>query len=411
MKVILRPDTSKVPGFVIARSFEEVSRLKGRIDVLVIQSSPEKGSALVEQFTQVTPKANRVLYVSSPENQDPELALLVKGCGGQIVEDEYFLDSSEELENLVTFSSTDLITQSDMGEVRVLLSFIDRLLEGKAEGYSERYLELVTNSSKEIERKYKDKSAQITKMSREALKLLSDVQEGSNQSRAETQKMRKVLGNLKTQVEELGSSSSQSASSSGSITFFPRVPYDRPRNMLLVKKIGTTPYLVSFFLGFHRYLDEVSGRKPKLIFLFPLGRLYQDRYKEFAWVERDTSRSSNLTKDVVFVNHPTQTVIQDLLSDEVNYDSYIIVDCTVNQPQHLVKRPRDVWMTALSSEGILKQFNIPPGRVISFTPGKVENPFIQLEPISNYPDNKFSRLSAYSRTYRTEFALLAGEVR
>lgn len=409
MKVLLRPDTSKIPGFVIARSFEEVGRLKGKIDVLVIQSSPEKGSVLVEQFTQVIPRANRVLYVSSPENQDPELVLLVKGCGGQIVEDEYFLNSSEELENLVTLSSTDLVTQSDMGEVRVLGSFIDQLVEGRSHNFSDKYLELVTRSSNEMVRKYEEKTAQVTRVSREALKLISDVQEGSNQSRAETQKMKQLLGKLKSQVEELNSSASLGTPSTGSITYFPRVPYDRQRNMLLVKKLGSTPYLVSFFLGFHRYLDEVAGRKPKLIFLFPLGRLYQERYKDFAWVDRDSSRSSNLTQDIVFVNHPTQTVIQDLLSDEINYDSYIIVDCTVNQPQHLVKRSRDTWFTALSSEGIREQFKIQPNRVLSF--GKVSNSFLQVEPIQDYPDNQFARLSAYSKAYGANFSILSGEVR
>ena len=197
--------------------------------------------------------------------------------------------------------------------------------------------------------------------------------------------------------------SSTPASSIQGALFFSEITYAKNKNIIPIKEIGSCKYLVSFMLGFRKYLEIVQYAKPKLIFLMPPGRQYQDMYSEYSYITIETRNSDSIYDNVVFINCPNKDVVLKML-DDMNYNIFIVVDMLKTSGRHLIhckKKP----VYAVGSGSLVSRMKLRA--VDCFTSvSPVPGGMFCVPTFNDYPEGEVQRVDLYCRECKAYYDLL-----
>lgn len=342
-------------GFMKLASLEEACEVVGTIDVLVYNNSDESSDKRIECLGVLKDKAKMLVYICSEVNTDLAVKMMVIGSEGKYFDDEFFLESDSELENLI--NSLDEVTAiANLGGISVLSEFFQRYLKNGSSNFNPNYLMVVKEAVNSLIEEYNQKNLEIIQMSETATDIFSNTSALLLSMRKEQENMQDVLKRMSNKIKEPQVVPSRGPRSS--VLFYPRINYPKSKSIIRVKEIGSFRFFVSFMLSFRKYLEAVKNLRPKLIFALPVGELYEKRYSDFNWVTVSNSKAMvNYYNSVVFTNCPSKEVIEKLLDDR-DYDTFIVADMLVFDNDHILNCKGGSVKYAVSGLSCIEKFNL-----------------------------------------------------
>ena len=398
--VVVTTNSVEYPDFVKVKSLAEVCEIHGNIDYLIIHKSIEPSDKKAEYLTRVKDKVGLILYIRNREDADQTVKLIVTGSDGKYIDDEFFLESSDELHRLL--ESLDNVTDIiELGGYPVLSDFYNRYLKDGDADFSPAYLEVVKGAVETMMNDYKKKDLELVKLSTTGTELFSNTLSIVDNMSKDSINLQESFQKVSDALDRMKSSTP--ASSIQGALFFSEITYAKNKNIIPIKEIGSCKYLVSFMLGFRKYLEIVQYAKPKLIFLMPPGRQYQDMYGEYSYITIDTRNSDSIYDNVVFINCPNKDVVLKML-DDMNYNVFIVVDMLKTSGRHLIhckKKP----VYAVGSGSLVSRMKLRA--VDCFTSvSPVPGGMFCVPTFSDYPEGEVQRVDLYCRECKAYYDLL-----
>lgn len=343
-------------SFLKVATLEEACQVRGTIDVLIYNNSNENKNDKIAYLGKLKDMAKKLIYICNDKNTDMAIKMMIIGSDGKYFDDEFFLESSYELDNLI--NSLDEVTAlANLGGVNVLSDFFNRYLKNGSSDFNSNYLMVVKDAVNELMLEYNQKNLEIIQMSETATDIFSNTSALLSNMKKEKENMQDIVKKLSENAKESVGVSRRPTGSS--VLFYPRINYVKDKNIIRIKEIGDFRYLVSFMLGFRLYLENVKNLRPKLIIVEPVGDLIEERYSGFPWVKTSSVRSSsNYYNDVVFTNCPNKDVLNKLLDDS-NYDIFIVVDRTATDKDHILNSKGSSVKYAVRGISIISKFKLP----------------------------------------------------
>jgi len=343
-------------SFLKVATLEEACEIRGTVDVLIYNNSNESNDVKISCLGLLKDRVKKLIYICNEKNTDMAIKMMVIGSDGKYFDDEFFLENSHELNNLI--ESLDEVTAlANLGGVNVLGDFFNRYLKNGSSDFNSNYLVVVKNAVNELMTEYNQKNMEIIQMSETATDIFSNTSALLSSMRKERENMQDILKKMSENAKEsIGVSRRPTGSS---VLFYPRINYVKDKNIIRVKEVGNFRYIVSLMLGFRLYLENVKNVRPKLIIIEPVGDVIEDKYDDFPWVKTSSIRSSsNYYNDVVFTNCPTKDVLTKLLDDS-NYDTFIVVDRTVSDKDHILNCKGGSVKYAISGLNSINKYRLP----------------------------------------------------
>lgn len=396
MNIIVTNNMVKYDGFMKVKTLEEACKVVGSIEFLVYHKSNETRENKVEYLTKLKDTVGALVYIRGVDAVEQAVKIIVEGSGGRYFDDEFFLESSNELSSLI--SSLDEVTAiAELGGVNVVSDFFNRYLKNGSTGFNTGYLEIVKTAVSDMIDSYKQKDLELIQLSETATEIFSN--SASILSKVESE--RKNLENMVSTLESAKQQATMTMSSGSSmpnLLFFPRVNYPKEKTIIRIKELGNCSYLTSFMLGFRIFLERIKYVKPKLIFIYPIGSMYETWYKDFNWVTQKTYKTMIGYNNIVFTNFPSKEVLTKLL-DDTDYDTFIVVDRMKADQDHILNSKGTVKY-AISGNNVLKNTKpvIKPSSCFSSS-FQVDGTLFNIGQLQDYPVEPEQR----ERKYLSEF--------
>ena len=393
MNIVVTTNKIDYSGFIKVKSLKEVEAIVGTIDYLVYHKSNESKDDIVDLLSRIKDRARVLVYIRNRSKAEQAIQIIVVGSGGRYFDDEFFMESSEELNGLIkNFTTvTDIV---ELGGVNVLTDFFTRYLNGGSADFNKSYLSVVKEAVKGMIADYKEKDLQLLQLSETATEIFARSSEIISGIEGEREKLQDML--TKAQQEH---QSSKASSFMGipSVLFFPQVSYPKEKMIIRIKDIGGCIFLTSFMMGFRLYLERIKNVRPKLIFVESVGSQYETKYSEYKWVTQRTSKSmGNYYNPVVFVNYPIKDVLNRLL-DDTDYDTFIVIDKLRNTKNHILNSKGPSVKYAISGSSIVDKFKLK--KIDCFTTIHVVAGTMVTIPIyAEYPSDSAQRERLYLRS-------------
>lgn len=396
MNIIVTNNMVKYDGFMKVKTLEEACKVVGSIEFLVYHKSNETRENKVEYLTKLKDTVGTLVYIRGVDAVEQAVKIIVEGSGGRYFDDEFFLESSNELSSLI--SSLDEVTAiAELGGVNVVSDFFNRYLKNGSTGFNTGYLEIVKTAVSDMIDSYKQKDLELIQLSETATEIFSN--SASILSKVESE--RKNLENMVSTLESAKQQATMTMSSGSSmpnLLFFPRVNYPKEKTIIRIKELGNCFYLTSFMLGFRIFLERIKYVKPKLIFIYPIGSMYETWYKDFNWVTQKTYKTMIGYNNIVFTNFPSKEVLTKLL-DDTDYDTFIVVDRMKADQDHILNSKGTVKY-AISGNNVLKNTKpvIKPSSCFSSS-FQIDGTLFNIGQLQDYPVEPEQR----ERKYLSEF--------
>lgn len=394
--------------FLKVSTLEGACQVVGTIDVLIYNNSNESEEKKIECLGKLKDRVKKLVYICNERSTSLAIKMMVIGSDGKYFDDEFFLESSSELANLI--ESLDEVTAiASLGGVNVLSDFFNRYLKdgsGSAD-FNKNYLCVVKEAVNTLMSEYNQKNLEILQMSETATDIFSNTSALLSSMKKEKDNMQELVERMSNRLKE---PSTVIPRTNSSVLFYPRVSYMKERSIIRIKEIGSFKFLVSFMLGFRVYLENVKNLRPKLIVLEPVGGNIETRYQEYSWVKTSTSKSKvNYYNDVVFTNCPSKEVLETLL-DDTDYDTFIVLDRTVSDKDHLLNCKGGTVKYAIGGVSCITKFKLSKRDCITNMieiPGTLCN--VPLFP--SYPNDKAARERFYMSEMSSAFDKLLLDLR
>lgn len=405
MNILVSDKTSKYNDWLVVRSLQDVLSIVGNIEYLVLHKSKETSDDKIKYLTMISKERTscKIVYVCNKDKVDNAIRMLITGgLDGKYVDDEFYLESERELNNLIS----DLPMYSECTELAcsaVLMDFFNRYMSDGSKNISTGYLQVVKNAALEMSNAYHAKSTEILEMSESAADIFSSSIEIISQMKENQANLEKDLRTLKEAKENLDAFSIKPTVGS-SIMFYPRVTYLKSKPIIKIKDLGNCPFLISFVLGFRVYLEKIKSVRPKLIIVESNGKFIEEKYKAFPWVtSANKNDSRNFYGEVTFTNCPTSLIMSRLL-DDTNFDTFIVVDKTLNYKEHILNSKGSEIKT-ISGGSMIGKFRLSKHSCISsITP--IEGTMFTIPLFENYPSRDDQRINKYLKECSTLYEIL-----
>ena len=384
-------------GFLKVSSLEEASLIRGTVDVLIYNNSEESKDIKISSLGVLKDKVKRLIYICNEENTDIAIKMMVIGSDGKYFDDEFFLESAYELKNLL--NSLDEVTAlAELGGVNVLSDFFNRYLKNGSSDFNTNYLSVVKEAVNELIVEYNNKNLEILHMSETATDIFSNTSILLANMRKESEHMQSLVKKMSDNTKESVGTGRRPTGSS--VLFYPRINYIKDKNIIRIKEIGRFNYLVSFMLGFRTYLENVKNVRPKLIIIEPVGDIMEEQYKDYSWVKTSSIKSSsNYYNNVVFTNCPNKDVLNKLLDDS-NYDTFVVVDRTVTDKEHILNCKGGNVKYAVSGSSCISRYKLSV-KDCMFSVKGISNCLLTVPMFNEYPYDR----SARERYYMSKMAM------
>lgn len=409
MNVVVSNNKIDYRGFVKVLSLEEISGLVGNIDYLVYHKSNESQEQKVELLSKLKDRVRMLIYIRNREDLEQAVQMIVLGSEGKYIDDEFFLESSEELNRLI-INLNEVTEMVQMGGVPVLSDFFNRYLKEGNASFNSGYLKLVKQAVETMLSDYHKKDMELLKMSTTATEIFSNSTEIIHRVRSEQQKLRDAVEKIEASREEKGSSSYFSLGGFQSVVFFPRVSYMKDRDIIRIKEVGSCMYLTSFMLCFREYLELRCYLRPKLVFLEPVGSQYEMKYMDYNWVTQENQKSmQGYYNNVVFTNYPSKEVMNRLLDDN-DYDTFIIVDRLKTSKDHLLNCKGTNVKYVVSGKSMVDKLSLNITDCFSII-RELHGSMFTVPVFTDYPEETSLRQQMYMRICSSFYEMLASTAR
>lgn len=379
-------------NILVVKSLLDASKVMGDITALVIYSSSESTNDFAAHFATLKNKSiGSLWYIANPENKDDLIEMSVIGSGGYYIEDEFFLESDDLLESLISGGGSSQLME--IGGVGVLKDFVDRYLQGTSNQIPKGYLQVLKSAVTQMSDEYKRKSDQLIVLSEKATSVIEDSSLGLQEQEKERKRLAGILKEIQESMED-----TKPQTRGSNVTFFPRVSFLKEKDIVRIKDIGRTPYLFSFVYGFLKYADKVLNKRPKLIVIEPVGTNFETHYSEFNWItsENHTDRSKYFA-EVSFTNYPTTQVLTSFIEDSAK-DFFIVLDRTTTSPEHILntRKTRSVHY-AVTGNSVIESLKLKSKnpRMKYFSSAKELAGAEFMIPFFDYPEPAFERENLY----------------
>ncbi len=395
MNVLVSDTTNSYSDWVVVRNLSDVNEIVGNIDYLVYHKSKESPEGKIKVLSKIGRDRTdcKIIYVCCKEKVDNAIKMLVTGgLNGKYVDDEFFLESEQELNNMVS-DLHNIVTSTELSCSSVLNDFFNRYLSEGAEGVSKGYLKVVKNAALEMSESYYEKNKEILEMSESAAEIFSSSVDIISQMREQTSSLEKDLRTLRDKNNMLDAFSMNNSSVNSSILYYPKVKYMKSKLIFRFKDLGRTPFLVSFLLGFREFLDRIKSVRPKMIVIEGNGKLLEDRYKDYNWVT-NTNKTDNrhFYNNIVFTNCPTSMVLSKLLDDN-SYDTFIILDRTINYKENVLDC-KGTNLFVVNGKSQIDENKLQKNNCISSIK-YIEGVLVNIPYFEDYPDRDDQRINLY----------------
>lgn len=395
MNVLVSDTTNSYSDWVVVRNLSDVNEIVGNIDYLVYHKSKESPEGKIKALSKIGKDRTdcKIIYVCCKEKVDNAIKMLVTGgLNGKYVDDEFFLENEQELNNMVS-DLHNIVTSTELSCSNVLNDFFNRYLSEGAEGVSKGYLQVVKNAALEMSESYYEKNKEILEMSESAAEIFSSSVDIISQMREQTSSLEKDLRVLKDKNNMLDTFSINNSSVNSSILYYPKVKYMKSKLIFRFKDLGRTPFLVSFLFGFREFLDRIKSVRPKMIVIEGNGKLLEDRYNDYNWVT-NTNKTDNrhFYNNIVFTNCPTSMVLSKLLDDN-SYDTFIILDRTTNYKENVLDS-KGVNLFVVNGKSQIDENNLQKNNCISSIKS-IEGTLVNIPYFEDYPDRDDQRINLY----------------
>lgn len=395
MNVLVSDTTNSYSDWVVVRNLSDVNEIVGNIDYLVYHKSKESPEGKIKALSKIGRDRTdcKIIYVCCKEKVDNAIKMLVTGgLNGKYVDDEFFLENEQELNNMVS-DLHNIVTSTELSCSNVLNDFFNRYLSEGAEGVSKGYLQVVKNAALEMSESYYEKNKEILEMSESAAEIFSSSVDIISQMREQTSSLEKDLRTLKDKNSMLDAFSINSSSVNSSILYYPKVKYMKSKLIFRFKDLGRTPFLVSFLFGFREFLDRIKSVRPKMIIIEGNGKLLEDRYSDYNWVT-NTNKTDNrhFYNNIVFTNCPTSMVLSKLLDDN-SFDTFIVLDRTTNYKENVLDS-KGVNLFVVNGKSQIDKNNLQKNNCISSIK-PIEGALVNIPYFEDYPDRDDQRINLY----------------
>lgn len=395
MNVIVTSNNIDYNGFVKVSSLSDVSNIVGNIDFLVFHKSTETREEKVEYLTKLKNSVNTIIYIRDREYMEQAVQMIVIGSDGKYIDDEFFLESSEELNRLI-INLNEVAEMVQLGGVPVLSDFFNRYLKEGKSGFNSGYLSVVKEAVETMLADYHKKDIELLKMSTTATEIFANSTEIIHRVRSEQQKLKDAVEKIESTRENTSVPNSFNAFGMQSIVYFPRVSYMKSKNIIRIKEMGTCMYLTSFMLGFRTYLEHIRFARPKLIVIEPVGKQYEVKYGEFPWVTQQNVRSmQGYYNNVVFTNYPSKEVLYKLLEDS-DYDTFVVVDRLKTANDHILNCKESPVRYVVSGDSVIRKFRLDKNNCFSIV-GETPGTMFTVPVFPDYPKDVSQREQIYLR--------------
>lgn len=406
MNIIVTTNKVEYEGFLNVKSLRDASQVVGSIDFLVYHKSNEKQESIIDYLSELKDKAKTLVYIRNKDKADQAIQMIVTGSGGKYIDDEFFLENSNELNNLLSQINS-ITALVEMGGVNVLSDFFNRYLQNGSSGFNKQYLAVVREAVSGMITEYKQKELEIIQMSETATEIFARSSKIISGIEEERKNLQDAIKKMKDASE---SKSSYGAGLSGipNVLFFPQISYPKDKHIIRIKDIGGCIFLTSFAMGLRLYLEQVKNVRPKLIFVESVGSQYETKYKGYPWITQRTYKSmENFFNPVVFVNYPIKDVLFRLL-DDTDYDTFIIVDKLRASKNHVLNSRGNTVKYAISGEGIINKFNLKKPDCFC-TIREVKGTMFTVPVFPEYPIEKEQRIRLYMRSCDSFYEVLSSK--
>lgn len=405
MNVLVSDTTTTYGDWLVVRTLQDVMGIVGNIENLVFHKSMESSEDKIKYLTSISKDRTscKIIYICSRDRADNAIKMLITGgLNGKYVDDEFFLESERELNTLVSDLPA-VIESTELSSSAVLMDFFNRYMSDGSKGISKGYLQIVKNAAMEMTESYHSKSIEILKMSESAAEIFSSSIELISQMREQQETLEKDLRVLRDKKNELDAFNMKPAVGS-SIMFYPRVSYLKNKPIIRIKDLSKCNYLISFVLGFREYLDKIKCVRPKLIIIESNGKLTEEKYNDYDWVTSiNKNDSRNFYGNITFTNCPTSLIITRLLEDS-SFDTFIVVDRTINYKEHLLNC-RGIDIKAVSGSSMIKKFKLHKNRCISSVTN-IDGAMLSIPYFEDYPSRDDQRVNKYLKECATLYELI-----
>lgn len=394
MNIIVSNNTIEYDGFMKLKTLEEVLEVVGSINCLVYHKSNESREEKVNCLTKLKDRVNTFVYIRDKDSLEQAVQMVVVGSGGKYFDDEFFLESAEELNRLIS-SLDEVTTLAELGGVNVVTDFFNRYLKNGSSGFNKNYLSIVKEAVSSMISDYKSKDLELLQLSETATEIFANSVEIITKVEKESENLKSLVSTLKAAKDEYSFNLQSKPTNIPSILFFPQVPYLKEKTIFRVKELGSCAYLTSFMLGFRLYLEHIKYLRPKLIFICSVGEQYELLYNNYKWVTQQSSKNmGNYYDSIVFTNFPTKEVVHRLL-DDTDYDTFIVVDRMKSSEKHILNSKGGSIKYCVSGENSIEKSKV---KVSSCFSTKNQQGMLFKMPIYiDYPKEKDQRERLYLR--------------
>lgn len=391
--VVSRNKVDYSDSFLKVSTLEEACQVRGTIDVLIYNNSNENDDLKRSSLSLLKDRVKKIIYICNEKNTNMSIKMMVIGSDGKYFDDEFFLESSNELNNLI--NSLDEVTAlAELGGVNVLSDFFNRYLKNGSSDFNKNYLAVVKDAVNELITEYNEKNMEIIQMSETATAIFSNTSSLLASMNKEKENMQSIIKRIHENAKEKESVSVNKRLTGSSVLFFPRVSYVKDKNIIRIKEVGSFRYLISLVLGFRLYLENIKNVRPKLIVIESVGDTLEEKYSDFPWVKSSSVKSSsNYYNSVVFTNCPTKDVLTKLLDDN-NYDTFIVVDRTNTDKEHILNSKGGSVKYAISGLSTIKKFRLNTNSCFGCI-AEVKGSLFTVPIFPEYPLDKSSRERFY----------------
>lgn len=405
MNVLVSDTTTSYDNWLVVRTLRDVQGIVGNIDNLVYHKSSESSDDKIKYLTEINKKmvSCKIIYICNKEDADNAIRMLVVGgLRGKYISDEFYLESDRELNTLITDLSI-VSSKSELSSSAVLMDFFNRYMSDGSKGISKGYLQVVKNAAIEMTESYRSKSIELLKMSESAAEIFSNSVELVSQMKEQQSRLERDLRVLKDSKNELDAFNMKPVMGS-SIMFYPRVSYLKNKTIIRIKDLGNCKFLISFVLGFREYLEKIKSVRPKLVVVEGNGICLEEIYKNYDWVTtKNKNDSRNFYGNVTFTNCPT-TVIMNRLLDDSSFDTFIVLDRTVNYKDHILNS-KGICVTAVSGASIIDKFKLHKNRCICSI-NDIDGTMLTIPYFNDYPSRDDQRVNKYLKECSTFYELI-----
>lgn len=394
MNVVVTNNKIDYDNFVKVLSLKDVCDIVGSIEFLVFHKSSETQEQKVEYLSELKDRVKTIIYIRDREYVDNAVQMIVLGSEGKYIDDEFFLESSDELNNLVTNLNevTDIV---QMGGTSVVSDFFNRYLRGGKSDFNQGYLTVVKQAVETMLADYHRKDIELLKMSTTATEIFANSTEIIHRVRSEQQKLKEAVDKIEASKES-NNFGGYSIGGLPSVVFFPKVSFIKEKNIIRIKEIGSCMYLTSFMLGFRVYLEHICCLRPKLIIIEPVGVQYERKYEGYSWVTQKNQKTmQGYYNNVVFTNYPSKEVLTRLLEDS-DYNTFVVIDRLKTSNEHILNSKGAPIKYVVSGSSVIKKFSLNKSNCFSII-RSVHGSMFTVPAFPDYPMEPAQREQMYLR--------------